>query len=217
VDVVITQEPLPRTRLGKISRHLLEERFEAAKRGEKAPEKEKAGPIRPEEMSPDDRVLLEEPAARETWKLLAKRYPDQRLTPDANPQLDLGLDSMEWLNLTLEIRQRAGVELSEEAIGRVESVRDLLQEVSEAGKGAHPPADPVREPEEVLSKEQKRWLEPVGPFGLAVGWLLNKFNRLIVRGLFRLEIRGARLPERGPFVIAANHVSFLDGNTAKQK
>jgi long-chain acyl-CoA synthetase len=210
VDVVITQEPLPRTRLGKISRHLLAERFEAAKKGEKAPEKERVGPIGPEEMSPDDRVLLEEPAARETWELLAQRYPDQPLTPDANPQLDLGLDSLEWLNLTLEIRQRAGVELSEEAIGRVETVRDLLQEVSEAGKGARPPADPLREPEKVLSEEQKRWLEPIGPFGAAVGWLLDKLNRLIVRGLFRLEVQGARLPERGPFVIAANHVSYLD-------
>jgi long-chain acyl-CoA synthetase len=210
VDVVITQEPLPRTRLGKISRHLLEERFEAAKRDGKAPEKEKAGPIRPEEMSPDDRVLLEESAARETWELLAKRYPDQPLTPDANPQLDLGLDSLEWLNLTLEIRQRTGVELSEEAIGRVETVRDLLEEVSEAGKGARPPADPLREPEKVLSDEQKRRLESVGPFGSAIAWLLDKFNRLIVRGLLHLEIRGARLPERGPFVIVANHVSFLD-------
>jgi long-chain acyl-CoA synthetase len=209
-DIALTQEPLPRTRLGKIQRHLLEERFESAKRGEKAPEKEKAGPMPPEEMAPDDRVLLEEPAARETWELLAKRYPDQRLTPDASPQLDLGLDSMEWLNLTLEIRQQAGVELSDEAIGRVETVRDLLQEVSEAGKGGRPPADPLREPEKVLSEEQKRWLEPVGPFGSAIAWVLDKFNRLLVRGLFRLEIRGAQLPERGPFVIAANHVSFLD-------
>ncbi len=39
------------------------------------------------------------------------------------------------VNLTLEIRRRAGVELSEQAIGRIATVRDLLREVCEAGTG----------------------------------------------------------------------------------
>ncbi|PYK70133.1 MAG: hypothetical protein DME42_13175, partial [Verrucomicrobia bacterium] len=57
------------------------------------------------------------------------------LTPDTSPQFDLGVDSLEWLNLTLEIAESSGVELSEEATARIETVRDLLREVTEGGEG----------------------------------------------------------------------------------
>src|SRR5205807_3958756 len=149
---------LPRTHLGKIRRPELAERYDQAKKGEE-PGKAAAGPVPPEEMSDEDRALLEDEAAKQVWDWLAARYPDRRLTPDTSPQLDLGVDSMEWLNLTLEIRQRAGVELNDEAIGRIETVRDLLREVAGqggAGEAAQPP--PLEQPEEALSDEQKRWL-----------------------------------------------------------
>src|SRR5206468_984548 len=142
----------------------LAERYERAKKGEEAG-KTAAGPVAPEEMSDEDRALLDDPAAKQVWDWLATRYPDRRLAPDTSLQLDLGVDSMEWLNLTLEIRQRAGVELSDEAIGRIETVRDLLREVAGQSEtsGAAPQAPPLERPEEALSDRQKRWLEPLGP------------------------------------------------------
>src|SRR5437016_13280466 len=84
-----------------------------------------------EEMSGEDRALLEDPSAQSVWELLTKRYHDKRLTPDTSPQFDLGIDSLEWLNLTLEIAESSGVELTDEAIARTETVRDLLHERSE--------------------------------------------------------------------------------------
>ena len=42
-----------------------------------------------------------------------RRFTDVRLAPDSSVQLDLGIDSMEWLNLTLEIRQRTGADLDQ--------------------------------------------------------------------------------------------------------
>jgi long-chain acyl-CoA synthetase len=124
-EYAITHLPLERTQLGKIRRHLLEERFDVAKRGAEGVS-EAVGPISIEEMLEADRTLLENPAAREVWELLAKRYSDQLLTPDTSPQLDLGIDSLGWMDLTLEIDQSASVELSEEAIGRIYTVRELL-------------------------------------------------------------------------------------------
>src|SRR5205823_2357756 len=82
-EYAITREPLPRTQLGKIRRHELAERYDRAKQGEEAGEA--AGPLRPEEMSDEDRALLDEPAAKQVWDWLASRYPDRRLTPDTNP------------------------------------------------------------------------------------------------------------------------------------
>src|SRR5207244_6871991 len=152
----------------------------------------------PEEMSGEDRALLEDPAAKQVWDWLAGRYPDRHLTPDTSPQLDLGVDSMEWLNLTLEIRQRAGAELTDEAIGRIETVRDLLREVAgqgEAGEAAQPP--PLEQPEEALSDEQKRWLEPLGPVQSILARCMWALNSTLVRGLFRLRLDGLEnVPEQ---------------------
>src|SRR5207247_10424244 len=128
--------------------HERSEHHDRAKKGGE-PGEAPAGPLAPEEMSDEDRALLEDPAAKQVWDWLAGRYPDRPLTPDTSPQFDLGVDSMEWLNLTLEIRQRAGVELSEEAIGRIDTVRDLLREVVEQGgaAGSGSQASPVEQPE----------------------------------------------------------------------
>src|SRR5204863_1966966 len=112
-DFVLTKSPLPRTRLGKIRREELQELYDQLKQGRAEPEE--AGPIGEDQMAPDDRILLDDPAGKKTWDWLAEHFSDYRLTPDTSLQLDLGIDSLEWLDLTLEIRERSGVELSEEA------------------------------------------------------------------------------------------------------
>src|SRR5215212_5244914 len=169
-EYAITHLPLERTQLGKIRRHLLEERFDVAKSGAEGVS-EAIGPISIEEMSEEDRAMLEDLAVREVWDLLAKSYTDRHLTPDTSPQLDLGIDSLGWMDLTLEISQSAGVELSEEAIGRIYTVRELLNEVAEqakAGGSSIGQALPLEQPERVLSEYQKGSLEPFGPVKTAV-------------------------------------------------
>src|SRR5207247_615333 len=150
-DFVLSRQPLPRTQLGKIQRHLLEERYEQLKKGGGKAD-EATGPLSPEEMNPEDRALLASPAAQQVWDWLAERFPQQRVTGDTSFQVDLGVDSLEWLNLTLEIRQRAGVELSEEALGQVSTVRDLLQALADAsgGKGAAAKMPDLDRPEKML-------------------------------------------------------------------
>lgn len=210
-DYAITRNALPRTRLGKIRRHLLAGIYDEAKQvGGIAGQA--AGPIAIEEMSNEDQALLDNANARQVWDWLSARYPDQPLTPDISPQLDLGIDSLEWLNLTLEIRERAGVELDEAAIGRIETVRDLLQEVAEASEArAQPQVDPLEQPEEVLSEQQKEWLKPLGPVRSALARLLFGVNRLLMQCLFRLQVEGQEhIPRQGQFVLAPNHVSYLD-------
>ena len=76
-----------------------------SKEGEDGLTSRLAGPMPIEEMSGEDRGLLDDHAAQATWELLARRYKDKRLTPDSIPGLDLGIDSLEWLNLTFEIRE----------------------------------------------------------------------------------------------------------------
>ncbi|MDQ3284770.1 MAG: 1-acyl-sn-glycerol-3-phosphate acyltransferase, partial [Actinomycetota bacterium] len=128
-------------------------------------------------------------------------------------QLDLGVDSMEWVNLTMEIGENAGVELDEEAIDGIDTIRDLLREVAEASESGETTSgpSPLEQPEEVLDEDQKRWLEPLGPGESVLARCLFLLNRALMRGPFRLEVEGREnVPEQGPFIVAPNHVSYLD-------
>lgn len=120
---------------------------------------------------------------------------------------------MEWLNLSLEIRERAGVELTETAIGRIETVRDLLREVIEA-KAAH--SDPasaawLENPDAALTARQHRWLKPHGFFMGTLQGLLHLLDRFLLNTLFQLRVEGAdHIPAGRPFVLVPNHLSYLD-------
>jgi long-chain acyl-CoA synthetase len=210
-DYAIGREPLEYTRLGKLRRHVLEERYDRAKSDAEGRDELPAGPVDVEDMSEEDRALLRNPAAEGVWSLLADRFSDKRLAPETSPQLDLGIDSLGWVSLTLEIGERTGVELGEAAIGRIDTVRDLLREVaSEKGKTTHR-VSPLERPEEALDDEQLRWLGPLGRTASAVAGGMFLFNRAIMRGLFRLRAEGLEnLPEGGQFIVAPNHVSYLD-------
>src|SRR5215218_11036133 len=111
-DYATSREPLEYTRLGKLRRHVLQERYDRASRGAD-PDETRVGPVGLEEMSGEDRALLRDPAASGVWALLSERFPDRRLAPETSPQLDLGIDSLGWVNLTLEIGEKTGVELKE--------------------------------------------------------------------------------------------------------
>jgi len=194
VDFRVVREPLPRTRLGKIRRHLLPELFENADKRtlEEAPI----------ELDEADRALIEAtPTTRAVWEWLKERYPDRALGLDMSPQLDLQIDSLGWVGLTLELEQRFGVSLPAAAVSRVLSLRDLMTEVrrAETEAGTTPaPAEATAPPRQRLPMR-------------AIGALLYAVNRLLVRTLYRLDVEGAdRLPADRCLTITPNHLSYLD-------
>jgi long-chain acyl-CoA synthetase len=206
-DFAITADILPRTRLGKIRRDRLRARFDAAK---SKTQTAAAGAMPLEDMSGEDRALFEEPIAQPVWQLLVRRYPGKRLTPDTSLQFDLGIDSLEWLNLTLEIAETSGVEITDEAIAHIDTVRDLLREVLDAGEGGG--IDPLARPDAILSDQQKRWLAPLGPVMNVTARAIYAFGRGLMRLLFRVRVEGREnLPNDQPWVMTPNHMSYLDG------
>ena len=212
-DYVLTRDPLPRTRPGKLRRHLLSELYDQAQALEQANGNGDVGPMPMGEMSGEDIALLENPTARQVWDWLVSRYPTHRLTPETSPQLDLGIDSLEWVTLTLAIEQGFGVHLSAEAVERIDTVRDFLREVSEAPtleEGTEPNTF-LGAPEQAISESQKHWLKPLNSSQSIAAATLHAFNRLAMRALFRVRVEGIEnLQLAGPFVITPNHTSYLD-------
>jgi long-chain acyl-CoA synthetase len=198
-DFAITKEALPRTQIGKLRRHELGPRFERAKAGAGAP-------AAPAELSARDRALLDSAGLGEVWSWLQEHFAPRTISLDSSPQLDLGLDSFDWMSLTMELGERFGAQLSEDAVGRVTTLRDLLVEVERAQEGAGAALE-IGE----LDPEQERWLQPQGWPLRVLAAALFALDRAIMRGLFRLRVEGREhLPAEGPYLLAPNHASYLD-------
>jgi long-chain acyl-CoA synthetase len=187
----VTRTALPRTQLGKLKRHLLAAQFDAATHPEPA--------ARDGASRGEDRGLLESPRGAALWQWLSERYPDRELTPDTSPQLDLAIDSLEWVTMTAEIERRFDVALDAETLSRILTLRDLVDAVVTAS-----PQSPHAGTPAAAS------FRPPGPLLSALGAVVLWLIRMLVRILWRTRALGAdQLPD-GPLLITPNHTSYLD-------
>ena len=204
----ISGEPLPRTNLGKIKRYELKERFEKARLAETSDNSGKAA-SQSADLNSLDQILIEEPAAASCLEWLKKRFPQQQITLDTSPQLDLNIDSLEWMNLTLELVEETGVELSAEAISRVTSVRELLNEIVSSAQGGRGAPSPLEDPDHYMNNQQREFLKPLTPWQSAAAHNLYRFNLFLMRPFKVTPVGADRLIAR-QFVFVPNHASYID-------
>jgi long-chain acyl-CoA synthetase len=181
----VVRSALPRTQLGKLRRHLLPGLFD---RGEERL-RERAPPTEA------DRAALATPLAREVWRWLGQRYPEQELSLETSPQLELSIDSLGWVSLTVEIERQFGVTLRAEQLARILTLRDLLREIESAADAPHSVAPAFVKP---------------GPALRALGAMLFVVVRLLVRVVLRPTVTGVERLPTGPVLITPNHASYLD-------
>ena len=210
--VKMTSQPLDRTRLGKLRRHALAEAFATAgTEGEDADQQRKQGPLPVEDFSSGDRALLEDPRAEKLWDLLCERYPKRPVGPNAHLDMDLGIDSLEWVQLTLAIENKTGVSLSEEELSTAERVRDLMEIVIDASEATDEDRQRnLEHPESMLNEKELRWASPRGPVRLTLAGVLYGAVWICLRPILKIKVSGrANLPQ-GPCILAPNHASYLD-------
>ena len=120
---------------------------------------------------------------------------------------------MQRVELLVELEQQLGADVEDSAAAEVYTVRELVDLVrNNIGKqGAQAAgwesllavetADP-----EVLALTRPR------PVAVPVWYWFNKIAILVARDLFHLKLTGVeKLPPKGPFILCANHQSYLDG------
>lgn len=199
-------EPLPRTTTGKLRRFEIQRRLKAFAAARQA---EVSAPL-----NAADQEWLDDAHVSAAMALVARRVKDGAVVrPDANLELDLGLDSMERVELLTELEQRFARRVPEGTAHEIFTVRRLVEAVRPDGSGGAeatvdeawstllrdlpPRTDPVLSP--LLAP--KRLLLPLL-------WLIARVFRLMVT---RARVQGlAHLPASGPYLLCPNHQGFLD-------
>src|ERR1700704_2126839 len=198
----IWQEDLPRTTTRKLKRFQIEKRGrELQKSG--GPGEAEVGTEKP--VTDEERAWLERDDVRRALEVVRESARNKvgEIRPTHNLELDLGLDSMQRVELLTGLEQQLGGDVPEAQLGEIYSVRDLVDAVLEsAGRGeggtkAAAPvwstilAEPVTDPE-VLGLARHQWVAEI------FFYLLGRFLYLVWLGIFHLKVKGLEnLSEKG--------------------
>ncbi|HEX5042984.1 MAG TPA: AMP-binding protein [Candidatus Polarisedimenticolaceae bacterium] len=204
-------QPLPRTTTGKLKRFQVERELQASEESRRAlPE---ASPTADESAWPDDPL-----AERALGLVRDAAKPGTRVHAGANLELDLGLDSMERVELLVRLEQATGVALPQEVAQRIYTVRDLVEALRTAplGNEGAETAGASMAWERILQEGDAK--EPVlaallrrRPVATTALFVLARLLRGVAWLTMGFRTRGLDgLPHRHPFILSPNHQSYLD-------
>ena len=181
----LINDPLPRTRLMKLKRFLLPKL---------------------EIISKDKIEDASEPDFQE-YKLIKEFLEDQKeypVHPSDHLEIDLGLDSLDKVNLGVYLESNFGVKLTESEMLSFVNVAKL--------------AENIRDKKTKLSVESIDWgkiLKEQLDLELPKSWfthnLMKNAAKIFLKLYFRLKGDGIENIPDGPFILAPNHQSFFDG------
>jgi len=210
----IWQEDLPRTTTRKLKRFQIEK--QVRERQQSAAETGEIGAEKP--LTEEERAWLERDDVKRGLAIVREAARNQlaAIRPDHNLELDLGLDSMQRVELLSALEQQLGGDVPESQLGEIYSVRDLVDAVlasAESGAGiakTSAPAwsaildEPATDPD-VLALAHHNLFAEVFFFSL------SRFICLFSLDRFHLKVRGLEnLPQQAPFLLCSNHQSFVD-------
>lgn len=204
-DVLIYNDELPKTRLGKFKRNEIEKIADQLKSGTE---------IKEAELTPQALEILNKPVSvkflkrfSEITKLKGPFHPDEDLT------LDLGVDSLTLVEITALLEKEFGVIIEEKDYPDVRTIGDILERLPEsAPKFVQADTDI----ETSLEAEATESIEEVfnlnrGIFKRAVMRVLQLCLRLLVLIAFRARIYNAhKIPKDKAVLICPNHQSLID-------
>jgi long-chain acyl-CoA synthetase len=217
----IWQEDLPRTTTRKLKRFQIEQRVRELKQNDGSGTAD-VGKEKEKPLTDDEQSWLEREGVKRALAIVGEssREPSrtrlEEIRPTHNLELDLGLDSMQRIELLTALEQQLGGEVPESQLAEIYSVRDLVDAVlasASRGEGqasAEAPAwstifsEPDTDPE-VLALARHNIFAEVFFF------LLGKLIYLFALDRLHLRMRGLEnLPEKGPFLLCSNHQSYID-------
>jgi long-chain acyl-CoA synthetase len=212
----IWQEDLPRTTTRKIKRFEVENRVKK-NQAKKLSDDAELPTERP--LTTDETAWVNRPDVQRPLKIIHEAAPtsQRNVRQTDSLELDLGLDSMQRIELLSRLEQELGGQIEESRMSEIYTVRDLVDAVLEsAAAGGKPPAryefagwntilaeDP--DPAAVSSLARPK------PISTPFWYLVSRLIQIIALDRFNLHVtRIDKLPREGAYIISSNHQSFLD-------
>lgn len=210
----IWQDDLPRTTTRKLKRFEIERKV---RERQAAGIVEEAEPHHERKLSREEQEWMQIADVQRAVEVIRKASKNQaaEVHPRDNLELDLGLDSMERVELLVELEHKLGADVDDSAASEVYTVRELVDLIrANVGKTGGQSAGwetilagEVTDPE-VLALTKRRRIIPV------LWYLFGKSVTLFTQDAFHLKTYGMekleQLPKGKPFIICPNHQSFLD-------
>jgi long-chain acyl-CoA synthetase len=206
----IWQEDLPRTTTRKLKRfeieRLVKERSRAVSDGDD---------IATRKLSVDDEMWMTEPDVDRAVAVIREAAKTKKdIHPADNLELDLGLDSMERVELLVALERELGSHVEDSVVSEVYTVRELVEAVRQAkGNAGQRAATPAWDAVLQTDPDDPAVLSATEPHTLATRfwYTATRAAHMVSKGFFKLRVEGLEnLPESGPFILAPNHQSFLD-------
>jgi long-chain acyl-CoA synthetase len=203
----VSFDALPRTTTGKLKRHEIERQLRQRQRA--------AARAAPDATDAASRAALwaDDEHAQAAVDVIAGRARGGEVVAGANLELDLGLDSMERVELITELEQRFGVRIPTEQAHQILTVGQLIDAVRPGARPAE--ATSAEESWSVLLRDLPPATDPVLSGLLEQRPIAAPFLLVVLRAA-RLLLPSVRvsglehLPRNGPYIISPNHQGYLD-------
>lgn len=192
LEVKIMKEELPKTKLGKLRRFKLKELI-----GDSVKEKQKTDVKR--EKSP-----VEGTTEYISLKKYMKEVHDADILPESHLELDLGLDSLDIVEVLSFIESSFGAEIHEEDIARISSVEQLCHLIKEKGGEFQ---DGNINWKQILTEDVQVDMAKSN----IVGKVIRFFTTPVLKSRLNMRVKGLENLTESPCIFAGNHQSFLDG------
>jgi len=181
----LTNEELPRTRLGKLQRFRLAELAKESKTAQQT-------------------AIKTDNPAYEMLSNFVEAEKQRKPLPTDHIELDLGFDSLDKISLQTWIDQTFGIKIEPQELTKFDSVLALSEWIS-ANKTRM--EDSHINWAEILREKVQLQLPATWFTGNLAVWL----SRAFFKTYFRFQTVGQKNLPQGPFILAPNHQSFFDG------
>jgi long-chain acyl-CoA synthetase len=213
----IWQEDLPRTTTRKLKRFEIEKKVRASQGKGPSAEAELSAQ---QPLTAEDEAWLEQPEAQRALPILrqAARTHPEKIHPKDNLELDLGLDSMQRVELLVALERELGGDVEESRLAEIYTVRELVDVVREsAASGKSSPLARAQFAgwkavlEEQPTDSEVLALAKPKPIAERFWFGVSRAVQMLAYDSFDLKVSGLeKLPLKGPYILSSNHQSFID-------
>lgn len=190
LEIKIVKDEFPKTKLGKLRRFMLKDILKNLEDGGENAHKE-----RPEDPESKTREF-------QTLAQYIKEEKGENIYPDSHIEIDLGLDSLDIIQLNSFIEKTFGFKIKEEETVDLKVIKDICEYIRKNSKEYH--------------LEKINWSEilkesidyPLSSSNMI--WLTKIFFAPILKFYLGLKIKGIEKLSKEPRIIICNHESFID-------